>query len=656
MLPCLEHAPEWRPCDSVSGWLAVIAKRLSAFVVIGLALAYAGCGGGDLTLPSEGEPAAIAIEHGDNQQARVGARLADSLVVKVTDTQSRPVAGAAVNFAFDDAAAGGIADPAQAVTDPNGMAWSRLTLGTHVGAATGSASVSVPDGQVPVTTAFTATALPADANGIALVSGQDQSGPVGSQLGQPLVVQVTDGFGNPIQGVPVSWSTGNGGSLTESSTTTGEDGKTSVTWTLGPTAGAQTASASAGQPGSPPLAGSPVTFNATATAGNAATITKLSGDDQRGAPGSELPLPLVVQVLDAQGNPVINRAVAWVGDGTANPETSNTDTEGKASTRWTISATPGRNTLNAVVSGVGRVTFHATGSNSASTTSITAMSPDRSLVGQAVTVSVRVSGSGGTPTGTVTVNGESAAQPCTITLSGGTGSCAITFTAPGNHKVTASYAGDATFGGSSDEANHQVDPVNQNQPPHATDDAYSTNEDVSLHVPSEGAPILLDNDSDPDGENLRVEQLTQPAHGQVANFTNLGGFDYTPEPNFNGEDSFTYRVIDGKGAADTATVRITVTPVNDAPVAQNDGPYSTPGLGAPLTVDAPGVLGNDSDPDGQTLQAQNPSTPSQGSVTLGQDGSFTYFPSPGATGTDSFTYEASDGALTSSATVTINIQ
>ena len=98
------------------------------------------------------------------------------------------------------------------------------------------------------------------------------------------------------------------------------------------------------------------------------------------------------------------------------------------------------------------------------------------------------------------------------------------------------------------------------------------------------------------------------------------------------------------------------TPPNQAPTAGNDGPYDTPGAGQGLTVPAPGVLSNDTDPDGpQPLVARNASAPAQGSVALNSDGSFTYTPTLGATGTDSFTYEAYDGALATTATVTINI-
>jgi Bacterial Ig domain len=96
---------------------------------------------------------------------------------------------------------------------------------------------------------------------------------------------------------------------------------------------------------------------------------------------------------------------------------------------------------------------------------------------------------------------------------------------------------------------------------------------------------------------------------------------------------------------------------NVAPTANDDG-YTTPGGGAPLTVDAAnGVLNNDTDPNGTVLTASPPSPPTtnNGTVALQSDGSFTYTPFAGFSGTDTFTYTASDGQLTSSATVTINV-
>ena len=82
-----------------------------------------------------------------------------------------------------------------------------------------------------------------------------------------------------------------------------------------------------------------------------------------GPTGTELPEDLVVRVLDQSGNPVIGQPVSWVigtGGGTPNPGISNTDDNGLARTRWTLGGSPGNNTLNAVVSVIGNVTFTAT--------------------------------------------------------------------------------------------------------------------------------------------------------------------------------------------------------------------------------------------------------------------------------------------------------
>ena len=367
----------------------MIAPRLSAVLVVGLPLLYAACGSDNLTLPGDGEPAHITVTQGGDQSARPGTQY--PLVVLVTDTKDRPVAGAAVSFAFDDASATGTIIPPSATTGGDGIASTTITLGDQVGAVTGHASVTVPQGTVPVTAPFTATTLPDNANGIAPVSGNKQTAPVGTQLAQPLVVQVTDQFFNPIAGVTVNWSVTGGGSVSDASTVTGADGKTQVTRTLGTATGTETTLATSGG-----LAGSPVTFTSTATAGSANRVVTLSGDNQSAVAGSQLPNPLVVQVLDAQNNPVPNRAVTWVigaGGGSANPQNSTTDADGKASTQWTVGA-QGSNTLNAVVSGVGTATFTATataGTSSASKSTVTA-SPRAITAGastSAITVKVR---------------------------------------------------------------------------------------------------------------------------------------------------------------------------------------------------------------------------------------------------------------------------
>ncbi|HEX5574978.1 MAG TPA: Ig-like domain-containing protein, partial [Gemmatimonadales bacterium] len=344
------------------------AKTLAIALLAGLPLINAACGGDNLTLPSEGAPAHIEIMGGNNQEGRVGTALGDSLLALVTDTQNRPVAGATVEFVLVDSRGGGQVTPTSGQTNAAGEVRAAITLGSQVGSMTGQAQIPVAQGATPIAAGFTAVVLAADANGIAMVSGDGQSGPVGSTLAAPLVVQVTDAFGNPISGITVTWSAEGQGAVSAPSTVTDASGQTSVTRTLGPNSGQQTTLATAGG-----LAGSPVTFTSTATAGNANRIEIISGNNQEAAAGSEVPQDLVVRVLDQDGNPIANQAVSWVigqGAGTPNPETSQTDGEGKASTRWRLGPTPGTNTLNAVVSGLGSVTFTANGTGAGSPTNL----------------------------------------------------------------------------------------------------------------------------------------------------------------------------------------------------------------------------------------------------------------------------------------------
>lgn len=184
--------------------------------------------------------------------------------------------------------------------------------------------------------------------------------------------------------------------------------------------------------------------------------------------------------------------------------------------------------------------------------------------------------------------------------------------------------------------------------PSAGNDAHSIPEDTPLAFT--GANDLRANDTDTEGTTLTVSVATPPAHGSL---TTPGGIlTYTPTLNYFGPDSFTYQVSDGESSSSPATVSLTVTPVNDAPLAGNDFQIAAEDL--PISIPTPGVLSNDSDVEGASLSAVTPSQPSHGDVLLDADGSYDYLPAPGYWGMDSFTYRASDGSAQSSpATVTI---
>jgi PKD repeat protein len=329
---------------------------------IGLALTgtLAACSAGEgLLLPSEGEPASIVVIRGDGQLGRVGEPLGNPLVVQVTDTRDRPVEGAAVTFELTAAGPGANVIPRSASTDANGEANAQIVLGTTVGQQRGMARVVMSAGTLAPEVSFTATVLSENANMMAPVAGEDQTGLVGSPLADRLVVKVTDAFDNPISGVPINWSAEGGGSVSEATVSTDAQGLASVERVLGPAAGPQTTIAS-----SEGLAGSPITFVHTALAGNASRLALISGDDQTGQIGSALSAELVVRVIDGEGNGVPGTAVTWVvaiGGGSVTPANSITDEDGRASAQWVLGSTPGPNRLDAVVSGVGVVSFDATG-------------------------------------------------------------------------------------------------------------------------------------------------------------------------------------------------------------------------------------------------------------------------------------------------------
>ena len=189
-----------------------------------------------------------------------------------------------------------------------------------------------------------------------------------------------------------------------------------------------------------------------------------------------------------------------------------------------------------------------------------------------------------------------------------------------------------------------------NAAPVAAGDAYATPEDTPLVVPAAG---LLGNDTDADGDPLTAALSMGPMNGALTLAAN-GAFTYTPNAGYHGWDGFSYTITDGLGGSYTTYVTLTVTPVNDPPVSAGDG-YSV-NEGATLTAWWPGVLGNDSDPDGDTLSAGLVSGPAHGSLTLNGNGSFSYTPAAGYEGPDSFTYAASDGYLTSNtSTVSITV-
>src|SRR5207253_2177840 len=204
-----------------------------------------------------------------------------------------------------------------------------------------------------------------------------------------------------------------------------------------------------------------------------------------------------------------------------------------------------------------------------------------------------------------------------------------------------------------------------NTNPVAVNDSFATNQGIVVATQYDRTLLVNDTDVDLGGGNVGMKAVlvTGPpaAQGTLA-LRQDGTFTFTPNASFFGNASFTYKVNDGSRDSNTATVTIVVVQTNlNAPVATNDS-YSL-NNNATLTVNAPGVLSNDTDADGNPLTAvatTGPNSlivgPNHGTLTFNADGSFTYVPRLFFNGTDSFTYRAFDGVFFSNvATVNITV-
>src|SRR5204863_195020 len=191
-----------------------------------------------------------------------------------------------------------------------------------------------------------------------------------------------------------------------------------------------------------------------------------------------------------------------------------------------------------------------------------------------------------------------------------------------------------------------------NDAPLATAESYTTAEDTALTV--NAAAGLLTHATDIDGDPLTAVLVSGPSHGTLS-LSSDGSFSYTPSANYNGSDSFVYQVNDGTADSNLATVSLTITAVNDAPLATAES-YTTAEDTA-LTVNAAsGLLAHATDIDGDSLTAVLVSGPSHGTLSLSSDGSFSYTPAANYNGSDSFVYQVNDGTADSNlATVSLTV-
>ena len=476
------------------------------------------------------------------------------------------------------------------------------------------------------------------ANTTTTISGD---APDPSVVGEPYTVNVSVAAAPPGTGTPsgsVSVTDGAGATCTIASLSVGT-GSCSLTST---TAGAKTL---------------------TATFSGDANFNGSTGTDSHQVDKANTTTTIISDTPDpsavGQGYTVsVSVVAAPPGSGTASGSVTVTDGSGGSCTVVSLGGGTGSCVLTSTSAGAKTLTAtyagdsNFNGSTSAgeshqvqkadTTTTITSDLSAATKTGEAYTVSFTVtvnSPGAGTPTGNVTVSDGTDSCIGTVVA----GSCALTSTTPGFPKtITATYAGDSNFNGSTSAGvAHVVD-----TPPTATADRYVMVKGNTLVV---YAPGVLGDDGDADGQAITVAPVSQvsvptatTSGNGTLNYLNAdGSFSYTPNPGFVGTDSFSYEAYDGTFASSAVTVYITVVDGTTTPVAENDA-YSTTTNVALVVSAADGVFANDRHVVGHSLATVVDLNPAHGTLVLNADGSFTYTPDSGFTGTDSFTYHVHD--------------
>lgn len=597
---------------------------------------------------------------GDNQSAVAGNAVATPPKVKVTDAEGNAVKGVPVTFAV--VTGGGSVNPSTPVnTDAEGFAAATSwTLGTTAGVNTLTATVA-GDGVAGNPATFTATGTVGSAGKLAMVQQPSSTAKNGVPFAQQPRVQLQDAGGNPVHsagiGVTAAIASGTGGTLGGQLTaiTDGQGIASFSNLSITGTAGSYTL-----QFTNPTLTGvtsGPIQLGA----GAAASIAANSATSQTAFIGTAVAEPPSVIVKDASGNPVAGVAVTFTvtsGGGStspASPATVMTDASGIASlTSWTLGLLPVSNSVTATAAGVsGSVTFSATGSPlppAPTTTKINSDAPS-STYGQAVTFTATVTSIGGTPTGDVTFKVGASCAAGTVLgtvkpLAGNTASSdpiSNLAVAGSPYTIWACYspagnftASDASLTQTVSKALTSVSQLESSKNPSNVGSEITLSATV---IPASATGMVAFTDG---GTTLGTGQVV--AGVATLNISSLSA----------GTHQIRAQYVEDANFAESPLSSPLEQTVNSVPVALDDA-YSTE-ANTPLTIGAPGVLANDTDADSDALTAGNASLPANGTVMLNPDGGFTYTPNADFTGTDSWTYQASDGkGGTATATVTITV-
>jgi hypothetical protein len=383
---------------------------------------------------------ALTVTAGNNQSGYISTTLPTALTVEAL-SNGNPVSGVSVTFATGG---GGSFGTPTVTTGSNGLASTTYTLPATMGTVTITASA----------TGYTAATFTETANATKVVTvsgGNNQTGTPGTALPTPLSVTATNA-GVPVAGLSVSFVDGKKGSFSPNPAITNSSGVASTTFTL--PVSAQTVSISAGIVGY-----TSATF--TETAATVLTLAATGGNNQSGAPGSELPIILTARALN-NGNPVAGVSVTFSGSGSFSTPTTSTNSEGLASSYYTLPSTAGTYTLTANATGYTAASFTETataavlaltvtaGNNQSGTTGSTlptaltveATNNGNPVSGVTVTFTGGTGGSFGTPTVTTGSNGIAST---TYTLPSTAGTVSITASATGY--TAATFSETATAGG-----------------------------------------------------------------------------------------------------------------------------------------------------------------------------------------------------------------
>jgi hypothetical protein len=290
-----------------------------------------------------GLPSEIAVVSGNSQAGIVGQTLPTPFVALVTDSNGNAVPGATVVWTIT---AGGATFPVgSTVTDSSGIASNTMTLGTVTGWNSATAFTATGAG-----VNFGANALAGFAQTIALYSGDQQTGTVGSLLPNELKVICRDKYGNTSAMAQIAWTAVSGGGAFTSYQSATVEGVAVQSLTLGTVPGVNRATAT--------IEGTNTsyTFTETGVVGRPAIMSISSGNYQQGGPGVPLANPLVAQVTDAYGNPLSGVQVNWTtgtpGD-TLSQSSNSTDIQGHSNDTLTMGPAYGVHNVTALVAGTG---------------------------------------------------------------------------------------------------------------------------------------------------------------------------------------------------------------------------------------------------------------------------------------------------------------